>query len=531
MNPRDGWVFVQSSAVKTPSLFLDDENEPLVWRANPDTGDFEAMRKLTEGKHVVRVKNAEPSSLEIRTVPEIAYCYYPSSLHIKPQGPYDWAYVTRYVLPHVNTLITRSGGSGGEFAAWLREGRQWIANSSLPGLSAETPPTVDEVFKTWAGVPGVAEAGYEGIIVDEFLAKGPEFYRAWGDALRKLHTVPNFADRTFYAWCGGDVFSLGGSAEFFRLVMDLGDRFSWEKYLQEMPSEAEALNTLIRELRVPMLEWRKQMPGVEKQLVVCLGYLSAPPESLNREPGVDYRVFMDMQFHMLATDPSFWGLYGVMEYMAAYADEEAIRWAHRLFRHYCIEGNRNRYCNDPYRLPHIENPDFADGLTGWRIEPGEANGIAAKSMEGFSWLQGRYPKTSTGDSFLWMKRSASQPNVVRQTVKGLVPGRVYSLKFISADLGELDRKQKLTLSVTLENVEWLDRHAFQVEYPSCYSHEQEPYTRQHPAWMNYHRLVFRAKETTSELAIDDWEKPDRPGGPIGQETVCNFIEIQPFLEP
>ena len=48
--------------------------------------------------------------------------------------------------------------------------------------------------------------------------------------------------------------------------------------------------------------------------------------------------------------------------------------------------------------------------------------------------------------------------------------------------------------------------------------------------MNYHWLLFRAGSTTARLVVSDWLSDDKPGGPIGQELIYNFIEIQPYLE-
>ncbi|MCP4643185.1 MAG: hypothetical protein GY851_22245 [bacterium] len=532
VNPRDGWVFIQATGSDAaPSVRLNDETDPLVWRTNPETGAFEAMQRMAEGNHTLRVTNSEPGSLSVRTVPEIAYCYYPGAPHITPYGPYDWDYVTRNVLPHVNTLITTTGGTDDEFTQWLSEGRQWIANSSLPGLSDETPPTIDEVYQVWADVQGATKPGYGGIIVDEFLAKGPEFYTVWGDALRKLHELPTFADRAFYAWCGGDVFSLGGCGDFFDLVVDLGDRFSWEKYLHEAATEEEALSMLIRELRVPMQAWQKQSPGVERHLVMCLGYLCAPPESLNRDPGVDYHVFMDMQFQFLATDPSFWNLYGVMEYMSSYADEESIRWAHKLFRHYCIDGNRTRLTEGPYVLPHLVNPDFAEDLNGWTVEAAEDDTVDIGAMEGYSHLHGRYPRTTQGDRFCRMQRAAKAPNRVKQTLKDLKPGRLYSLKLISSDIGQLDMHQTVSIQIDIEGVEMLPEYGFEHTYPINYAHTLAPYTREHPAYFTFRRVVFRPRADTAVLTLSDWASPTDPGGAIGQHTAFNFVEVQPFLAP
>jgi hypothetical protein len=391
-------------------------------------------------------------------------------------------------------------------------------------------PTAEEVFDVWAKNPGVTEPGFSGMIVDEFGWSGGEHYRAWSDAVRQLQADPKFKRKTFYAWCG-DLFRQQPSLQFSHLLMDLGHRFSWEKYLQEEPTPENARRLMVREMQRPFAEWRKAMPGIERHMVMCLGYLSAPPETLNLNPAVNYHVFMDMQFQMLATDPTFWDLYGIMEYMAAYADEESIRWAQRLFRHYCIEGNRTRLIDDPYVLPHLENPDFTEDLEGWRVEPAEKDSIDTRQMKGLSWLQGRYPKTASGDRFCWMKRSANGPNRVRQTIRSLEPGRVYSLKLISADLQQLDKEQILALSIEIHGVERLNQYCFQFPYPSCYSHEVEPYDRTHPAYFNFHRIVFRPESATAELVISDWASASDPGGPTGQETAFNFVEVQPFLEP
>jgi hypothetical protein len=229
-----------------------------------------------------------------------------------------------------------------------------------------------------------------------------------------------------------------------------------------------------------------------------------------------------MQFHLMATSPAFWRLYGVMEYMAAYSDEESLRFAHELFRHYCIEGRRDRYTQDPYALAHIVNPDFAGGLEGWRVEAAKEGSVRTGAMEGFGWLQGRYPRTDMGDRFCVMECANAGPNRVAQTVQGLEAGRVYSVKCISANLGRLGEEDETPLDITVEGAEELDEFRFKFPYPSCYSHEVGLYTREHPACFSFHRLVFKAKGATAELVISD------PGGKEGQEAAFNFIEVQPF---
>jgi hypothetical protein len=48
--------------------------------------------------------------------------------------------------------------------------------------------------------------------------------------------------------------------------------------------------------------------------------------------------------------------------------------------------------------------------------------------------------------------------------------------------------------------------------------------------MTYHWLQFRAQGPTAKLTVSDWAKPDALGGPVGQEIIYSFVEVQPVLE-
>ena len=539
-NPREGWIFLSLSGQKrtaareVPNVYLDERSEFLCLRRNPDNGAYEAMAYLPEGKHALRVQHAGASTLIVRAIPQLGFHAYPAAPLIKEHGVYDWPYVERYILPHVNAIVGGASGSP-EFAQWVREGRKWIASCPLPGMNSETPPSVDAVIAPWMASPGTAEPQYHGIIVDEFVENAEGNYKAWAKAVRHLRTEPRFTGKMFYGYCGNFYPSPDESSmALYRTVLDCGYRFALERYLREEPTLESTRLSLLKKLQHTHNAWTKAFPGFERQLVMNLGYLSAPPETSNVNPGTNYLVFSDMQLRLLATDPTFWGLFGVMEYGVGYADEETLRWVYRLFRHYCIEGARTPLTNDPYILPHVENPDFADGLQGWNVASAVEGSIRTKQMAGFGWLQGRFqnvdPPSADGDQFLWMKRSADKPNTVSQTMKKLQPGRLYSLKLITADLGNLDKEQRLAVSVHISDADIQEKGSFQSVFRTCYSHiGQFGITSQ--AWMNYHRILFRPRNANPEVTISDWLHPDAPEGPIGQELAINFVEVQPFFEP
>jgi len=212
-----------------------------------------------------------------------------------------------------------------------------------------------------------------------------------------------------------------------------------------------------------------------------------------------------------------------------------VRWAGRLFRHYCIEGKTEPLTSDPYILPHLTNPDFADDTTGWTVQAAEDGSMRTDTFAGYGWLEGRYPRTNRGDTFLLMRRSADGPNSVSQEIKQLTPGRLYSLKAITSDyqdlINEVSRKDENAVSISIEGVEMLEgpKPAFQFTFPNCYAHILGKFNAKYPYFMNYHWRVFRAKGETAQLTISDWADPKEPGGPIGQETMLNFIEVQPYI--
>ncbi|HUT73244.1 MAG TPA: hypothetical protein VM221_00215, partial [Armatimonadota bacterium] len=345
----------------------------------------------------------------------------------------------------------------------------------------------------------------DGIIADEFLQASEEKYVAWAEAVKRLCDNPAFGRKMFYAWCG-PIYERG--RRLTQTVAQCGYRFAFERYLPEQPTPGQAQALLEDTLVARMRGWQKMMPGVEKRMLVTLGYMSAPPESLDTDPGVNYTVWMDMQFQALAIAPAFDGLYGMMEYLSSYADEEMVRWAGKLYRHYFIEGHTQLLSTDPYVLPHLQNGDFADALEGWTLQPAAQGSMATKSMPGYSWLQGRYPQTSQGDTFLWTKRSAEGPNAVSQEIKSLEPGRLYSLRLYTADYGDLSQgksiKQKHAVSIQVESAQVLEGQSVQHVFANCYSHHLAPYDAEHRAWMNFHRKLFRATSDTARLTVSDW---------------------------
>jgi len=562
-HPRDGWVFARSTAnIKAGgkvALWIEasspapsspapqperssEASKPVLLHEQTGEQTQEAMRYLPAGQYKARVQTEGSATLErlvVRAIPELIFCKFQYDPLIGPLGPYDWAFVQKHIATNVNCIVGSGAAEHREFVkAWKQQGKRWIVECGVPALDVKQPLTADEAYAYWTQNAGFTDALLDGVIADEFLnnRKGMK-YPEWTEAVHRIRAAETFRDKWFYPYCTA-IYRDPVSAEFLRTVMRSGYPFAWEVYLPEPPDEAAAQRNLETKLAGEMRRWRAALTNCVQHMVMCFGYMSLPTtETLNMNPAVDYKVWMDMQFQHVATDPAFEGLYGLMEYTCGYADEETVRWAARLYRHYGIEGNTaalSPALGFQYRLDHIENPDFADGTNGWTVEPAEPGGVEAKSLKGYSWLQGRYPRTPLGNTFLWTQRNTRKPNSISQAIKNLEAGKLYSLKMVTADYEELQRgksvEQQHGVSMALDGATLLPGKSFQHAIANNYAHELGEFKGQNQTWMNYHFRVFRATAQTAKLAISDWASPDAPGGPTGQELMFNFIEVQPYFE-
>jgi len=489
------------------------------------------MRYLTKGRHELRRKAGQPSqllSLSVRSIPELAYAKFGAGPLVPEFGQYDWPFLKAHVLPNINVLV--GGGKDDELPfirQWKDMGRRWITEVGVPGLGSGSSVTAQQAEKFWSEQSGMTDPLLDGVIADEFVDTGAGKYAAWTRAVQNMSTNKTIRGKWFYPYFSAPPASEKTRA-FLKAVMEASWAIAWEQYLPEPRDNDAPEAKLDRYLRKPVAAWREAMPGIEQHLIVCLGTFSLPPETLDVSPRANYKVYLDKQMNLLATDPAFSGLYGVMTYLSAYTDEETVRWMGKLFCHYCIKGNTNLLSTDPYILTHISNPDFEDGLQGWTVDAAEPGSVAARKMDGFSWLQGRYPPTPRGNTVLWMKRSPRRPNVVSQKIKDLKPGRLYSLRMYSGDFQDLAAQQQHALALTVSGAEVLPRRSFQHVFANCYSHHWSPFDDKHRAWMNYHWILFRATGTEATLRISDWAGEREPGGPAGQELMMNFVEVQPY---
>jgi len=277
-------------------------------------------------------------------------------------------------------------------------------------------------------------------------------------------------------------------------------------------------------------------------MVMVMGLFAMAPD-LDVQPNVHYKVWMDMQMQYFATRPEFDGLFGVHWWYSGGASEELLRWESALYRHYCIDGETELLSAKygwTYGLDHVSNPDFHEEFAGWTVEAAGKDSVVLGYIESYARAQGRYwhrtsePDEPAGNSFALMKRNSARPNLLSQEIKGLVPGKLYSVQMITADYQDIIHgrsiEKKLATSMRVEGAEIVRALSYSaVPVSNSYTHLRLPFN-DGPVWKNHYCVMFRATAPVAKLLISDWIADDAPGGDEGQEIMVNYVQVQPYFE-
>lgn len=538
-NPRDGWVHVSASAEmkddEAVSLGLDAEEARAVLTLKPGAAVAETMRKLPAGMHTICLAlQGKPSvtRLTVRAVPEIIYASYRYDPRIgKEFGVFDWEFLKRHVLPNINTINGPHGLPpqvvAEQAAEWHSRGGRCVQDTGLPGLGhGASEPTVDETCQALGKALSLPHV--DAILADECIRPHLDKNLIYAEAFRRLAADPQLKGKTVYPYIAGDCPPSPKASDFLRRVAELRCPIALEYYCIEKKTEEEAVEHIAKHADSYLHALRDVMDEPQRRAIFALFYETLSPCSANVYPNADFKVFLDMQMHYLANAPGLSAIYGIESYTSGYTDEETLRWMSRLFRHYCIEGHKDRMTGDPYILPYIRNADFAASLQDWEVATAEPGSVKATRVAKLGKWMGFWPSTPPGgDDCLWMKRSAQGPNRVSQEIRDLKPGRLYSLKLFTHDLTRPHVRAKHAVSVRLEGVEVQEARSFQAVFPGelAYTHKKdEDYN-----WLNCHCRVFRATGERGRLTISDWANDKEAGGPVGGETIADFVEIQPFV--
>lgn len=523
VNPRDGWIFVALSADKlAPGLAVKiDDRETLL---SPNAGRLEAFRELAMGSHRITVSgNAAGARLLVHSIAEIFD--YPPCVNsaVKENGSYGWDFMKRHVLPAVTTL---NGGTlpGDALPEAKARGLKWLANFNVAPV--DDPVALRERMEKHAGM---TQPQYDGFTSDE-LFFGRATIDNYTKALRALH---NPGHRLVYTWIVGKPSIPALHTDFMSAALNVScgrGRLLFEAYCHPQADEKAAAAYLDDMIGETMRRFNAMFPNAAAGTGIIFGnFNQIPIISLEHDPAVDFKYFLDMQVNLVANSPDFAALATVGYWGTYYGDEELARWSFLLMRHYAVEGQKGmlsaRY-GFKYNPGFLANGDFADGLKGWTLAPAAAGSIRADVIAGYGKnSQGRWGAGRAGDTVCVLTRQAGQPNRISQTARGLTVGKAYCLQFVTADRKDVVSKKynprRYGIAAELEGAEILSDKGF------VHVDRRKGNRKGHNddfGKINLQRIIFRAKSATQVISFTD------AGASPGEELMINFVQLKPYLE-
>ena len=545
-NPRRGWVRICFHSDNGVSLALD--HQPRLIKP-----DDEAMLFLDEGNHRIVGDRDATLDISITTMGEcIASEYETNPVHINltdvsgSTGMKEFLRNSNVVMeryPNNNVLDQDAAPDSAavRLAAWRAQGRHAITNVTRTGYDSRWKVRPEDTVQFWGTRIGMREM--DGISIDEFGRESDAesaFYAPAVDAL-----TSRFPGRTLYAYTCAAWYAHDNTKALRKALLDNHHVIAPELYMREQASEAQAklyISDFFNYLRL----WEKaepsSLPGIIWTYGSCDAYFAN--YCLDNFASADYRVFLDLQFFLAANDPELWGLRGVCPWIIRYTRKDTLLWTARLVRHYLIEGKRTLLSQEydlHYNGDYLRNPDFADGLASWQVQPAAEGTVFTQAVKDYGFNRGTRNTAPDGDTVVVMKRIPGEANRITQTLRNLKPGKYYEINVRSCDYNALidnnapTALQLLPLRLTLQGAEVLADKSMIHVYPIA-----QKTGRSEGLCGNHTNVVFKATAPTGTVVISD-ETPNLPHrnfhgfdyAPVNPELPAiafNFVQVTELLE-
>ncbi len=491
--PYDGWIRLES----TPGSKIKLDGEPL-----PEMPEM--FRQVKGGLHMIGLESENAGTLTVTSVPEILS--YPTFFRGNE-------FAEKYALKNTNVANQALGAAVPPL--YKKYGGIMVSNYGI----FKAPCTTESMLGYWEKIYSRYVSEVNGVAMDECFFTSPQ---ALGDYARFLRQLKNPNDKLIYTWIVGKPTTILHT-DFMTTAINVTKgrgRLLCESYCIVHDTRAEQQNYLNDMLCGTMAKYKRFCPEAETATSMVLGVFSRGGfYSLNSRPNVDFKYALDMEMNMLANHPEFKNLRGLGCYEFNYADEEISRWAYALLRHYAIDGKKDMLSDRfgfAYNPGLLKNGDFVQGFSNWY----KSGSVTAEKQQGlYTKIQKRWGNSS--DTYALFTKKNNQTAFLKQTVSGLVPGKLYALNFITADLDEIRKERvairKYGINVKISGVDILP------EKELCLL-DDRPEKRNKTPRLNVRKIVFRAQSPQATICFDNAEAGN------GEELILNFIQLTPFFE-
>jgi hypothetical protein len=304
-----------------------------------------------------------------------------------------------------------------EFVRDLRDRGILFAYHVTPRLDLECH-TAEELADCWCRVlendfNGRLPGGFDAIAVDEIGSEdGTDEAQRICEALRLARS--RCPDRRIFVWGtwrmgqgGGQSFRLSPFVTYdeeLRAVNEYADLFLYEWYVREGNQQLSEFVSTARNLE-------RRSPGLLAKTLYGLYISQSAPFVADDSPGVDFKDYLDEQFHRFANEPVLQRTAGLAFWCFYRAKLDTIAYINQLIGHYYLQ-KRQDYFGDGNFSQLVQNPSF-ERRASWVSTQGKRGLIDVVRYGGKRAIPSAHGSVSHGTSCLHMVRGET-PNLVRQ---------------------------------------------------------------------------------------------------------------------
>lgn len=449
---------------------------------------LESMKWIKSGEHKITLQGGQIYKLEVLTVPEIQYGRFPCD----GTDLYDWKFLQENILPHVNVIISK--GYDKAISAylnyWKSIGGKWLSYIGKPSTTSYV-----ELWNYFSTQPGYINPLIDGVLVDEFGSLDIPYSYYSAVTIRLNSKIP---EHSMNPYTYGPFKDKANSLDFANKCIDGGGKICWEGYIATYPTEQES-DAAMNNWPGVVNAFKVKVPNILENMVWVLGASNHPLCWFDIHAQTNHLVSLDKQFHFLANNESFNGLGGISFWRAGYCTAETLKFLGKAFRHYCIEGNKERLLSDSYISNYINNPDFLNGFEGWTITNGDNNALASIIVNGLNTLLQKLYRGYSTCALMTKKKNTS---TICQAINNLIPGKVYQITMISGNYNDMIRsvsREKINnVAIGIKNgiLNKSTKYAFK-------SKSFGDFTSNNPFWFTQHTYRFTAIDKYAELIISN----------------------------
>ena len=309
------------------------------------------------------------------------------------------------------------------------------------------------------------------------------------------------------------------------------------------PETQEDVDRIAVVAREQIRAMRKMQPAAPSHYSYLLnGWMMIGGYTSCYSPAADMRALNAKVLQMVATDPEFADIGGI-SFSTPACYEDYLRFIVAAMRYYGIEGGTGDFAamNGMTLWPgHLKNGDFQDGFAGWTVNSAGKDTLTTRHIDFFAgrWQGRQYSaryagvpqSVRPGNDFALFTCSDRGPNVLRQKIVGLKPGRVYQLTFAISDLATVEKglKEPARRKAKPVNIPYLRASIPGAEEIPELRHVFDDLGKYGKLCVFPNRIVFRAKSSEAEVVFSDWTEDGRPGVRAGQGTTLNYIGVSQY---